>query len=99
MGLESNLYSLLADTSVTTESLQQLATESLEFLRATFKPLVMEEEKQLGKLPDIANLFTMEFWSLLLGLCELNNNGIEFASPLQVFLQGLPKEAGNRIVS
>lgn len=63
------------------KELNSIVSESLQLLSQS---LFTQE------LLALSWIFSEEFYSLLLGLLELNDNGIEIPSPLQLLLESLP---------
>jgi len=71
------------DQSLSEDHLKAMLQTSISLLREALLPLFEKE-------PDASHLnylFTLDFYSYLLGLFEINDNSIEFTSPLQIFLQ------------
>jgi hypothetical protein len=71
---------------VSKESLQKMLGESLQYLSNALIPYI----KQLEGGEILASyLFNFNFYALLLGVLENNNQSIEITSPLQIYLQKL----------
>lgn len=90
------------DTDLPGSSLQKLLVDSLTLLQQAFAQHIADAEFQLklktGAIVaanSIANLFTVDFYSLLLGLFEINNNAIEIPSTLQLYLESIPRMNGD----
>jgi hypothetical protein len=66
----------------------------LIYLKA-LQPYVEEQIRQFGKGQEILYIFSMEFYSLLVGMFELNNNSIEIPSPLQLLLEDIADQGIN----
>lgn len=79
----------------TVEDIKNMLQESIKLLKQAFliHPLIEEKfiQKYNGQLNfgPLEQLFTLEFYSLLMGLFELNNHTIDINSPLQYYLNHL----------
>eukprot|EP01117_Protostelium_nocturnum_P017316 TRINITY_DN7035_c0_g1_i1.p1 TRINITY_DN7035_c0_g1~~TRINITY_DN7035_c0_g1_i1.p1 ORF type:complete len:452 (+),score=131.05 TRINITY_DN7035_c0_g1_i1:106-1461(+) len=89
------------DSGIPVKELKAMAETSLTFLKETLLPQLQGHPlyiKQKGEMhangkggePTISMLLTTEFYGLLMGLFELNDQSIEIKSPLQEFLSQLP---------
>lgn len=84
------------DSGIPPKVLKEMAETSFNFLKETLlpslqgHPLYAKQKAELQKEPPISMILTVEFYGLLMGLFELNDQGIEIKSPLQDFLSKLP---------
>ena len=100
-----------SDASITRQSLQQVANDSITLFREAmflfidqhlkviikkfflFSHFFLKEINSPNAAVDratIGSIFSPEMYSYLLGMFEVNNNGISIPSPLQNFLHQLP---------
>jgi len=82
------------DTDLPIETLKQMLSDSLRLLR---EAMFAQLSSLFSSLPlntihteqTIGGLLSFEFYALLLGMLELNDNSIEIRSPLQILLESL----------
>ncbi|PRP86296.1 hypothetical protein PROFUN_05437 [Planoprotostelium fungivorum] len=71
------------DSGVPAQVLMGMAEVSLQLLKQALSPHIIEHPiyqrqlKEAGKEPEISTVFNLQFFGLLVGLFELNNQGIE----------------------
>ncbi|EGC38772.1 hypothetical protein DICPUDRAFT_75630 [Dictyostelium purpureum] len=76
------------DDNFTNEEARKWSQESLELLRKALLPL-LQNNPRTNNAVFINTILSMEFYSHLLGLLEMNDNSIGFFNPLETFRRNL----------
>jgi len=78
------------DGNFTYEEAKTWSHESLELLRKALLPL-LQSNPRTNNATFINTILSMEFYSRLLGLLEMNDNSIGFTNPLEMFRKNIDK--------
>ncbi|GAM17617.1 hypothetical protein SAMD00019534_007920, partial [Acytostelium subglobosum LB1] len=81
-------WEVRVDGNFTEQEAKQWATESLALLQKALVPVLTSHPKTNDQ-QFISTLLSMEFYSHVLGMLEMNDNSIRFKSPLEMFRREL----------